>query len=93
MRKIRYLDLRDTLNWIERAYAMFRGCEAMAKAMTEAEWSVGGHDVTLHWNRHCTKRGFVAFMSRVLSIRNYASTQRISNHRLFASDVRLLSYV
>ena len=65
----------------------------MAKAMTEAEWSVGGPDVTLHWNRHLTNRGFVTFMLRVLSIRKHASIQRINHHQLPASDMRLLNYV
>ena len=75
IRKMKYSELRDTLDWIERAYDVFRGCETMGKAMTKAEWSEGGHDVTLHWNRHCTKRGLITFISRVLSIRKHASIQ------------------
>ena len=40
-------ELRDTLDCIERAEDVLRGREAMAEAMTKAEWSTGGHDVTL----------------------------------------------
>ena len=77
------------MNWIERVHDVFRDCEAMAKAMTKAEWSVGRQDVTLHWDRHCTKRGFVTIMFRVLSIRKHASIQRISTHPLSTSEMRL----
>ena len=85
--------MRDISNCIERPYDLFRGCEAMAKVMaravTKAEWSMGCQDATSHWNRHSTKRGSVAIMFRVLSIRKHASIQGISTHPLPASNMRL----